>query len=55
MNKEMGTIKLVKTDNGIRVDITGELANRCCCCGTDGKKTGDSRCCETDEKKADAS
>lgn len=55
MSKELGTIKLSKTDDGIRIDISGELAN-CCCgckCDDDGQERG---CCYApDEKKADES
>jgi hypothetical protein len=53
MSKELGTIKLSKTDDGIRIDISGELANCCCCCNCDDDGHEHGNCCTTDEKKTD--
>ena len=55
MEKEVGKITFTKTDNGFRIEGTGEnLAEMCsCCCGpmfaAGGMKTAE--CCPPEENK----
>lgn len=56
MEKELGHLKFTKTDEGIRIDITGDgLKDFCgCCCCTDSEKTDGKdkeQCCEPNDKK----
>ena len=54
MDKELGHLKFTKTDQGIRIDITGDgLKGLCgCCCNGSGDadSKGSEQCCETKDK-----
>lgn len=54
MEKELGTIKMSKTDDGFRLDFSGDLAKCCCGCGpkSETDQSG-SACCSDDEKRTE--
>lgn len=53
MEKELGTIKIIKSDNGIRLEIDGlrDKSGGSCCCVVvkDGKTSDSTDCCKTKE------
>lgn len=52
--REFGTIKMTKTDDGFRIDISGDLAKNCCCFGPMSKSDQSGwDCCSGDETKSD--
>lgn len=56
MDKEIGHLKFTKTDEGIRIDLTGDGLKGLfgCCCSTDSEKADSKdkeQCCETKDKK----
>lgn len=52
--QEFGTIKMTKTEDGFRLDFSGDLAKCCCGCGPKSESSqSDSSCCSGDEKKAE--
>lgn len=52
--KEFATIKMTKTADGLRLDISGDLLMNCCCCepGSEEEQS-DSSCCPDDTGKMD--
>jgi len=52
MDKEMGQIKITRTDEGFRIDVTGDTAKlACCCCCTPADEKAVSECCPPKEEK----
>ena len=53
MEKEHAQIKIVETDDGVRIEITGKkLADLCsCCCPESGGKSNAADCCSSDDSK----
>lgn len=53
MEKERAQIRIVETDDGVRIDITGnKLKDICCCCCSDSdSKSESTECCPSDEGK----
>ena len=55
MEKEIGQVKIIETDNGLRVDVTGKSLNEllsCCClqvAGANPAKRSD--CCPPEKDK----
>lgn len=57
MSKEIGQVKIFKTDNGFSVNFEGDLASLGCCCGCAPEKgkseSSGQSCCEPGEKKSE--
>jgi len=53
MKEDIGTIKFSRTEDGLRIDISGDLAEKCCCCcGSSSEKSEGGDCCSESAEKS---
>lgn len=56
MSKEIGQIKVTKTDNGFALNFEGDFAGFGCCCSGESDKSSESAensCCQPTDKKSE--